>query len=259
MSFAGVASALAIGLFVGMMVCLEVGYRIGRRSHQALGESAHEGTGAIDAAVFALLGLLLAFTFAGATSRLDAKRELVVQEANAIGTAYLRLNVLPAGEQPEMRRLFREYLDARLRVYEKVADGSNAGQELARAAQIQQHIWSRALAATAADSSPHTARMLLLPALNQMIDITTARTIALDTHLPELILVLLIIVALLSALLAGNTMAKRGSRSLLHMALYAGVIAITIYTVMDLEYPRAGLIRLDAADRALVELRDSIP
>ncbi len=258
MSFAGTAFALAIGLFAAMMACLELGYRIGRRSRKVHGVSAHQGIGVIDAAVFALLGLLLGFTFAGATSRLDAKRQLVVQEANAIGTAYLRLDVLPASEQPEMRRLFRAYLDARLRVYERVRDRSAVGPELANAAQIQQQIWSRALAATAADQSPHTARMLLLPALNQMIDITTARTIALGTHLPDLIFALLIGVALLSALLAGHAMAERDARSLLHMVLYATVIAITIYAVVDLEYPRVGLIRLDAADRTLLELRDSI-
>ena len=70
----------------------------------------------MEAAVFALLGLLLGFSFAGGTSRLDARRQLIVQEANAIGTAYLRLNLLPSTEQPEMRRLFREYVDARLHV-----------------------------------------------------------------------------------------------------------------------------------------------
>ncbi|MGH9602344.1 MAG: hypothetical protein ACRD24_08125 [Terriglobales bacterium] len=256
MSFAGEAFTLAIGLFAGMMACLEVGYRIGRRSRQVHGESAHQGIGVIDAAVFALLGLLLAFTFAGATSRLDAKRDLIVREANAIGTAYLRVDILPASEQPEMRRLFGEYVDARLRVYEKIADRSAAAHELAHAAQIQRQIWSHAVAATAADPVP--TRALVLTALNEMIDITTARTIALDTHLPGLIFLLLIIVALLSAVLAGHAMAERGARSLLHMALYSAVIAITIYTVVDLEYPRVGLIRLDAADRALIELRDSI-
>jgi hypothetical protein len=124
------AVALSIGLFVGMLACLEVGYRIGRHNSAQHPELAHEGTGTIEAAVFALLGLLLAFTFAGGTSRLDTRRQLIVQEANAIGTAYLRLDLLPANDQPDMRRLFREYLDARLRAYEKLPDLSAAEQEL---------------------------------------------------------------------------------------------------------------------------------
>src|SRR5947209_19156107 len=97
---------VGIGVFLGMIVCLEAGYRLGRRNSEPA-ELAHEGIGAIEAAVFALLGLLLGFSLAGSTSRLDTRRELIIQEANAIGTAYLRLDLLVAGDQPAMRPLFR--------------------------------------------------------------------------------------------------------------------------------------------------------
>lgn len=251
------AIVVAIALFVGIVVCLDIGYRIGRHNSKKQPESAHEGIGVIEAAVFALLGLLLGFSFAGGTSRLEAKRQLVVQEANAIGTAFLRLDELPPNEQPEMRRIFREYLDARLRVYDRLPDLEGADQELVRVAEIQQEIWSRAVSASRKDSSQNSAR-LLLPALNEMIDITTSRTIAMHTQLPLLIFTLLAGVALMSGLLAGYAMAKRRSRSWFHILLYATVIAITIYAVLDLEYPRFGLIRLDTADRALLQLRDSM-
>jgi uncharacterized membrane protein YeaQ/YmgE (transglycosylase-associated protein family) len=98
----------------------------------------------------------------------------------------------------------------------------------------------------------------LLPAINEMIDITTSRTVALYTHLPSLIVALLIIVSLLSGLVAGYSMAKRQRRSWLHMVVYGLVVAITIYTVFDLDDPRSGLIRNEAADHAMVELKDSI-
>ena len=110
MNPAQVAAALSIGLFVGIVVCLEVGYRLGRRSFENPGFT-HEGVGTIEAAVFALLGLLLGFSFAGGTSRLDTRRQLIIEEANAIGTAYLLLDTLAAHNQPEMRRFFREYLE----------------------------------------------------------------------------------------------------------------------------------------------------
>lgn len=251
------AIVLSIGLFAGMMVCLELGYRIGHRGFAKNAELAHEGIGTIEAAVFALLGLLLGFAFAGGTSRLDARRQLVVQEANAIGTAYLRLDILPATDQPGMRRLFREYLDTRLRAYQKLPDRQAADQEFARAAQMQQEIWSSAVTASRDDPSQNAAR-LLLPALNEMIDVTTSRTIALHSHLPALIFALLMCVALLSSLLAGYAMAKRKSRSWLHVLLYAVVISVTIYAVLDLEYPSYGLIHLRAADKALIQLRNSI-
>ena len=96
-----------------MVACLELGYRIGAYASQKIVTS-HEGTSTIQAAVFALLGLLLGFTFANGISHLDQRRQLIVQESNAIGTAYLLLDLLPANQQQEMRHLFRQYLDSRL-------------------------------------------------------------------------------------------------------------------------------------------------
>jgi hypothetical protein len=257
MNPAQLSIAVSVFLFVAILVCLEIGYRIGRHNTKKYAGAAHDGIGVIEAAVFALLGLLLGFSFAGGTSRLDSKRQLVIQEANAIGTAYLRLDELPASEQPEMRRLFREYLDARLTVYEKLTDQNAVDQALARAAGLQQQIWSRAVTASRSDPSQNSAR-LLLPALNEMMDISTTRNIAMHTQLPALIFILLAGVALVSGLLAGYAMAKRNRRSWLHLLVYAGVIAITIYAVLDLEFPRFGVIRIDAADQALRQLRDSI-
>jgi hypothetical protein len=132
-----------------------------------------------------------------------------------------------------------------------------AERELAHATRLQQDIWSRAVAIGLNDPSQHVAR-LLLPALNDMIDVSTSRTIALRTHLPPLIFGLSIVVALLSGLLAAYDMAKRKRRSWFHVALYALVIALTIYTVLDLDNPRSGLIKLNAADNLLIQLRDSI-
>ncbi len=249
--------AWSLGLFLGMLICLEIGYRIGSYSIEKHLDLAHEGTGTIESAVFALLGLLLAFTFGGAMSRLEARRALIVQEATAIGTAYLRLDILPSAEQPGMRQLFRQYLDARLSAYEKLLQRDIANREFARAAAMQQQIWSRAVTAGQNDST-HDIVRVLLPALNEMMDVTTSRAIALDTHLPALVFLLLICVALLSALLAGHVMAKRKHRSPLHVILYAAIISFTIYAVLDLDEPRSGLIRLDRADQALIDLRDSV-
>ena len=257
MNPATTAILLSLSLFIGLAACLDLGYRIGRRHTEKSGDSAHEGLGAIEASIFALLGLLLGFSFAGGMSRLDARRQMAVQEANAIGTAYLRLDLLPASEQLALRRLFRNYLESRLRVYEKLPDVKAAEAELARGVQLQREIWSRAVAASQSDTNPAAAR-LLLPAINEMIDITTARTVAMHIRLPWLIFGLLVCFALLSGLAAGYSMSKRKGRSWLHMLLYAMVISMTIYAVLDLESPRAGLIRVGAADNALIQLRDSI-
>jgi hypothetical protein len=100
--------------------------------------------------------------------------------------------------------------------------------------------------------------MLLLPALNQMIDITTTRTMALQLHPPLIIFGMLFLVALASALLAGYGMAGGKSRRWLHVIGFALVIGLTVYVILDIEFPRYGLIRVDAFDQALVDLLKSM-
>ena len=114
------APLFAGSLFVGMLLVLELGRRLGSRRLQS--ESARGGFGAVEGAIFALFGLLVAFTFSGAASRFDSRRALVADEANAIGTAYLRLDLLASGDQSDLREMFRGYLDSRLEVYRKLPD-----------------------------------------------------------------------------------------------------------------------------------------
>jgi hypothetical protein len=109
--------ALMAIFFFGMWGSALVGHRYGRRRVETVGGSAAEGTGVVEAAMFALLGLLIAFTFATAYSRFNTRRDLVVQEANAIGTAYLRLDLLPAEAQSDLREKFRAYVDSRLTIW----------------------------------------------------------------------------------------------------------------------------------------------
>src|SRR5262245_47987101 len=90
------------GLFLGMVLLLEVGRRLGQRRQSLDAEGGRAGLGAVEGAVFALMGLLIAFTFSGAAARFDSRRQLIVDEANAIGTAWLRLDLLPASAQPAL-------------------------------------------------------------------------------------------------------------------------------------------------------------
>lgn len=252
------AFSITLGLFIGILLLLEMGRRIGMRRRAQDPEGATAGTGPIDGAIFALLGLLLAFTFAGAASRFDERRALIVEETNAIGTAYLRLDMLPSSAQPPLRDLFRRYLDTRLEAYRKLPDMSAVLAELNRANQLQGEIWSQAVVVSRMEGAPPAAAMLLLPALNQMIDITTTRTMAGQIHPPLAIFVMLFGVALGSALLAGYEMAGGQSRNWLHMLGFAAVLAVAVYVILDMEFPRLGFIRVDTFDQALVELRKSM-
>ena len=102
---------------------------------------------------------------ATSVERFDDRRHLIVEEANNIGTAYLRVDLLPAPAQPALRSLFRQYLDSRLEMYRKLPDVAAAKAELARSLKLQGGIWSTAVAACL-DSGSQSAHMLLLPALN---------------------------------------------------------------------------------------------
>jgi hypothetical protein len=248
------AVLLAFGLFLALVACVEIGRRIGIRRAAQEGEAARAGAGVVEGAVFALLGLLIAFTFSGAASRFDHRRTLIIEEANAIGTAYLRLDLLPAAAQGELREGFRRYLDARLATYRAVPDLAKVKAENARAMALQQEIWTKAVAAAAGTQ----ATVLLLPALNQMIDITTTRTMAAQTHPPLALFALLFVLALLGALLAGHAMSGGRARNWVHMATFAFALAGAVYVTLDMEFPRLGLIRVDAFDQVLVELRQSM-
>lgn len=247
----------AAGLFVGMLVLLNAGRRLGTRRLAVDAEGARTGVGAIEGSVFGLMGLLISFTFYGAAARFDSRRQLVVEEANAIGTAYLRLDLLPSQAQPALREKFRQYVDSRLEVYIKVPDIDAALAELARSNIIQGEIWNEAVAACQAKSDTATTN-LLITALNQMIDITTTRTMAARIHPPPIIFALLGALSLATSLLAGYGMAGGKTRNWLHELGFAAILAVTVYVILDIEYPRQGLIRVDDFDQVLRDVRQSM-
>jgi len=254
----GIAVSM-IALFLGMLICLETGRRL--RLHRIEKDPKYSegaGAGLVDGAVFALLGLLIAFTFSGAASRFDVRRALIVEEANAIGTAYLRIDLLPAASQPGLRDDFRQYLDARLAFYRALPDVDAAKGAAERVQSLQKVIWSKSVEACRVTGSPSTST-LVLSALNQMIDITTTRSVALQTHPPLIIYGTLGVLVLVCSFLVGYKMTtRRSSRSWIHIAIFAIAMSITIYVILDLEFPRAGFIRIDAVDQVLAELRNSM-
>lgn len=245
----------ALALFIGMLLCGEAGRALAKRRARTDPDGAWQGVGILDGAVFALLGLIIAFSFSGAVSRFDERRSLVVEEVNAVGTAYLRLDLLAPDAQPPLRDAFREYLDSRIEFYRVIADTDTALAELARSQQLQADIWKMGREA-AAGSQPAT--MLLLPALNDMFDIASARVIAAQLHPPFIIFAMLFVLALIASGLAGYAMAQAKSRNWLHPVAFASVTTVLFYVILDLEFPRFGLIRIDSFDQFLVDLAKSI-
>jgi len=250
----GILLVFVPSLFLIMLLVLETGRRIGKR-YYSMEESEHYRGNRIlvESAIYGLLGLLIAFTVSGAANRFDARRTLTVQEANAIGTAYLRLDLLPAAAQPELRRKFRRYAEARLAVFRLLPDFEASNAEAVRANELQRSIWNEVIAAL--PGVPQSATLMLLPALNEMFDITSSRAIAGQAHTPLVILCALAVLALFCCLLAGYGLAGENPLgSALRMIGFALIVTLTIFVILDLDYPRVGLIRLDYADQALIDV-----
>lgn len=248
-----IESGLALfAMLAAMLVLLEAGRRIGLHRLKHDEEGSGKGLGAMEGAVFGLMGLMVAFSFSGAASRFEVRRELILKESNAIGTAWLRLDLLPEPARGELRENFRRYVDARL-----AATRAGASQADATIAGLQQLIWTQAVAAVQA-SGPPGAAPVVLPAMNDMFDVATERYLATQTHPPPEIFAMLLGLALSCALLAGYGMAGRRTRSWLHILCFTGSLLLAIYVILDLEFPRKGFITVDHYDGQLVALRESM-
>ena len=257
MNLIQIASATTLGLFLGILLFCEVGRRIGLQHLAQEGQLAR-GIGTAEGAVFGLLGLLIAFTFSGAASRFEDRRHLITEEANAIGTAYLRLDLLPATSQAELRTLFYEYTALRATVYHGANNMAAVQQKLAKGVELQNQIWQKTLLAARAADVPAHAMMLLVPALNQMIDITTTRWMVTQNHPPLVVFLLLAFLSLMGALLIGYEMSENPHRSWLHCVAYACIMSLCIYVIVDLELPRLGLFTITDADQVLLDLQASM-
>lgn len=239
-----------VSLFLGMLVMLEIGRRAKARVLARDPQGSNEGVGALEGSIFGLLGLLIAFTFAGAASRYDERRELVVQEANLIGDVWARIDTLPPETQPALRDGMRRYLEARLETYRRLPDLPAAMVQLRRSNEIQDEIWRAAVAACAMPDGQRLT-MLVLPALDAAFDMTLVRTAAAMHHPPAVVFGMLIALALASALIAGYGMKRRQWPYMIGFAL---TTAAAVYTILEIEFPRIGLIRVDAVDQLLEDV-----
>lgn len=242
-----------IGL--SLLAFLEIGHRFGRRSRGD--EQEDRGISTVEGAVFGLVAFLIAFTFSGAQDRLQARQRAIVDEANAIGTAYLRVDLATPETQTELRELLREYATARVEGAKRLPDVNAAVDVWGKSNETSQRIWALAVEGTA-DPAKGADRRLLLDAVNLMIDNATAREVAVHIHLPTPILALLIAITGIAALLAGRAMAGNPNRPTLHRITLAFVFAAVLTVLVDLEHPRVGFIRVLAGDSAMQGVLNSM-
>lgn len=257
MEFLAVALISASLLCLGMAGSVEAGYRVGKRRLSVYPEGKFEGAGVVESSVFGILGLILAFTFTGTLSRYEYRVRLILQEANAIGTAYLRLDLLPEDAQVKLRPLYREYVQSRVNVFEYYVNRQRSDAYFRESLQLQDQIWDIANASVLVDKNPGIIT-LVLSSTNDMIDIANERLQATRTHPPVIVYILLFALALASAFLVGQTMSMNQKRPVFYMFMFCVTISTITYVILDLENPRLGLIRIDLGDKVLVETLERI-
>lgn len=236
-------AALLLGL-------AELGYRIGLRLYRAHDDARRCQISAVQGAILGLLGLLLGFTFSMAVNRYETRRQLVLKEANAVGTAWLRAGLLPEAQRTTTRELFRRFVETRLK-YQKVADDPvQLAEGLRLCGEIEADLWQQAEAAGKVAPTPLTATFVL--ALNEMIDTDAERIDAHRNLLPAAVWVLLLIVAASGCLTSSYGSGAQGVRLGFTSVLLPLLISVVIIFIYDILHTHQGVVSV--SQRPLIEL-----
>lgn len=238
------ALLIAIMLLGFMLLGAEFGYILGREDHQTWNELTRTQFISIQASILGLLALLLGFIFSMAVSRYEYRKQMVVQESNAIGTAALRSQFLPPSYDDEVDKLFRRYVEIRLKSVLHTSQGSLEREQLDREdRQIQRGLWR--IANEAAEEDPKSVPLgLFVSAMNEVIDSKTRRDIAVANHVPESVVIFLLVFAVLAALILGFGDGLAGGSLMSLIGVYCAIVAMAIGLIIDLDRPQTGLSRI---------------
>jgi len=233
----------------------EIGFRLGRWTQSKSNEPTRSQVNMLQAASLGLLALLLGFTFSMALTRFDIRKQLVLDEANAIGTTYLRAQLLPDPARKEVSDLLHHYVDVRLEFYQAGIDQGKLQKVDEDTEKLHRALWSYAI--TTGGQDPRAIPTgLFIQSLNEVIDLHSKRMTAMENHVPESVFVLLLVVATLSLGLVGYGAGMGRDRNLLPTVISVLLIASVILLIMDLDRPRRGLIKV--SQQSMVRLQDSL-
>lgn len=250
------STLIAAILFASMAAVIELGYRIGQRREHHGGEPSKDHVNAIQASLLGVLALLLGFTFSLALQRYDGRSVAVVTEANAIGTAYLRAELLPAPADRQARERLRDYLALRVEAGNvNLIELAQRQALLDRASTSVEALWELAVKVAKEDPNPVTTG-LFLQALNDMIDAFGSRDAELNRHVPELVLVLLHGTFLMTGVIVGYAAGVAGHRASFVTYIMVTLIVLLVFIIIDLDRPRRGII--EVSQQSMVDLQTSL-
>ncbi len=240
---------VVVCLFTGL--ALEGGYRFGRWRHARTEEEKVAPVGAMVGSILALFAFMLAFTFGMGATRFEARRQAVLEEANAIGTTYLRTRLLGEPQRGESAKLLREYVDIRVR---GIQEGT-VEQSIARSEELHERLWREAV--TAAERNPSPITGLYLQSLNQMIDLHAKRVqIGMRSRIPISIWVGLFTLALLGMASMGYQAGLSPTRRSPAMFGLVLAFASVLFLIADLDRPREGFLLV--SQEAMTDLQGAM-
>lgn len=241
-----------VGTLVLFMLTIEAGFWFGRWRHQRADPEQKSQTGTVLAALLALLGFLLAVSFGIAADRFAQRKALVLEEANAIGTAFLRTDFLPEPQATVSKKLFAEYADARLMPIET----GDLDEAIRRSVAIQNKLWRQADVAAALH--PRSVPVgLYVDALNSVIDLHEERvTVGLHYRIPPSLIWTLYLVAFLAMVIMGVNFGLSKTRNLLASVALVAAFAAVLLLIVDLDQVRQRLFSVPQTP--LTDVRTSI-
>ena len=243
-------------LLVSMVLAIEMGYRLGLRTQVAANDAFKTHVNTIGASLLGILALLLGFTFSLSLQRFDNRSQAVVEEANAIGTTYLRSQLLPASVRSDVQKLLREYLELRIQASAiTLVDQAEREMLLAKANHAQTALWAYARQAAEEEPNPVTSG-LFIQSLNELIDNFGKRDAALNRHVPEVVLLLLYVTFLMAGAIVGYGSGVAGYRTSFATYIMVALIVVLVFIIIDLERPRRGLI--EVSQKSLIDLQTVI-
>lgn len=248
-------AAYLVFTFFSILVCMALGRRFGRE----LAAGAEQAS-IMDSAVFALFGLLLAFTFSSASARFDQRRQLIIQEANVMGTVYDFFQLIrnDAPRSDHLKELLQEYVKNQLTIYNVFNTEKTYSDNLEDTYHLQQAIWQISGELTAQSPRAELSSSFL-SALENMFAVTRERMALSQIHMVPIIYIVLSIVSLAAAMLAGYNMAKKPKHvSLFQVLAFSGIITLAFFLIIELDNPRKGIIRINNQDIYLQKVLDTI-
>ncbi len=248
--------SIALALFVAIILFNEIGFRSGRFIQSHTDSDVKALTGSIQASVLGLLALLLGFTFSMSMQRYDNRSMALIDEANAIGTAVLRVQLLPEQYRKDASKLFQEYVNLRVSIGKldltKLEERNDYNK---RISDLQSALWSLAISATNDDPRPVTTGAFV-KSLNDVIDSQGKRNALLQMHVPEVVLALLFIVFISSGGIMGYSAGLSGKRVIAPIILVSLLITLIVFIIIDLDRPKRGLIQVNQG--VMTELLNSV-